>query len=171
MKSQTPQRQAGFTLIETLVAMVVLTFGLLAVTNLLLMATTDNFAAAQSTIAVTAASQQLDFLRRARMTDLVPGGDLTADLSAPGPCPGVPGIYNCIQDVATLLPGAAVGGEARVRLRWTITSMPPGAVSITVQAVPLAALAGQRSMAEMTTIRTCTAVPPPGGAAACPAIP
>ena len=67
MNAQThtlPRRsEAGFTLVEALVAIVVLIFGLMAVTNLLLVAASSNTVANQGTAAVTAATQVMDFLK------------------------------------------------------------------------------------------------------------
>ena len=48
-ESQPGAGEAGFTLIEALVAMVVLTFGLMAVTNLMLVAASSNTVANQGT--------------------------------------------------------------------------------------------------------------------------
>ena len=48
------QREAGFTLIEALVAIVILAFGLMAVTNLLVVAAASNTVGNHSTAATTA---------------------------------------------------------------------------------------------------------------------
>ncbi len=55
--------QAGFTLVEALIAMVILSFGLIAVTNLMLVASTSNTVANQSTAATSIASQRMEQLK------------------------------------------------------------------------------------------------------------
>ncbi len=69
---RTPPRgtEAGFTLVEALVAIVVLVFGLMAVTNLLLVAASSNTVANQGTAAVTTATQVLDFLKNTTFNTL-----------------------------------------------------------------------------------------------------
>ena len=68
--------QAGFTLVEALVAVTVLIFGLMAVTNLLLVAASSNTVANQGSAATTSASQVMDVLRSTPWNELVPGGDV-----------------------------------------------------------------------------------------------
>ena len=55
--------EAGFTLVEALVAIVVLIFGLMAVTNLMLVAASSNSVANQGTAAVTSATRAMDMLK------------------------------------------------------------------------------------------------------------
>src|SRR5262245_50077908 len=74
------QGEAGFTLIETLVAIVILVFGLMAVSNLLLVAASSNTVANQGTAAATAASETLEALKQIPFTQLVDGGDLNSDV-------------------------------------------------------------------------------------------
>jgi Tfp pilus assembly protein PilV len=55
--------EAGFTLVEALVAIVVLIFGLMAVTNLMLVAASSNSVANQGTAAVASAIRAMDMLK------------------------------------------------------------------------------------------------------------
>ena len=71
-----PGAEAGFTLVEALVAVVVLVFGLLAVTNLLLVAASSNSVANQSTAAVASASRAMDMLRATTYSALTSGGSV-----------------------------------------------------------------------------------------------
>jgi len=74
--SRARRSEAGFTLVEALVAIVVLIFGLMAVTNLLLVAASSNTVANQGTAAVTASTQAMDFLKATSfdVLDNTPGG-------------------------------------------------------------------------------------------------
>jgi type II secretory pathway pseudopilin PulG len=176
-----PREEAGFTLVETLIAVVVLIFGLIAVANLFVLAATSNHVAGQSTGAAAIASQQLDALRAAPFTSLVPpggagtAGDLAADVDfyvppvtvppTPG-CPGGPANHSCLQNIPSF---------GNVRVRWVVTLRDSNTIGITVEAVPSGTLAGSRAAVQLSTIRTCTAPAPSVGApplvSPCPAIP
>jgi type II secretory pathway pseudopilin PulG len=157
--------ESGFTLVETLVAIVVLVFGLMAVTNLLLVAATSNTVANQSSAATASASQVMDLLRSTPWSSVTPGGSLTSDATSPSPdCRALTSplaAYNCDDFIA---------GVGTIHTRWQIT---PGVgtvrmVLITVQSEGTGALAGARSRATFTTYRTCTqSVPGSCGLAAC----
>jgi type II secretory pathway pseudopilin PulG len=149
-----PSGEAGFTLVEALCAIVILAFGLIAIANLMLVAATSNSVANQATAATTLASQQLELLKNTPFTfppntqafnpALAPGGDLDNDAA---------GYFN---------PPVNVPGVGDVRVRWLIVGVPDPVdavvrtLFITVRAEGLGALAGARSRAEFTTIRSCT---------------
>jgi type II secretory pathway pseudopilin PulG len=161
--------QAGFTLVETLVAIVVLIFGLMAVTNLLLVAASANTVANQSSAATASASQVMDVLRSTAWNNVAPGGDLDNDTTVPSPdCRALPdpitNTYNCddfIQGVGT------------IKTRWLITAG-VGTVrlyQITVRSEGMGALAAARSRSIFTTYRTCTQSAPAScgvGVVCCP---
>ena len=132
--------QAGFTLIEAMVAMVVLIFGLMAVTNLLLVAATSNTVANQSTAAVAVASSVMDQLRASSFEVLAAGagGSLTADTGGFNRDDSFPGVGT----VHTRWQIVAAGGDGR-------------ALFITVQSQGTGALSGARSRASFTAFRTC----------------
>jgi prepilin-type N-terminal cleavage/methylation domain-containing protein len=139
--------QGGFTLIEALVAIFILSFGLVAVTNLMLVAASSNTVANQGTAAASIASEQMEALKALRFTDpqLAAGGDLESDAAN----------YSSFTTVA---------GVGRIRTRWRIEdivpsrgsdmSAPAGLKFITVRSEGLGALTGARSRAEFTTFRT-----------------
>jgi len=152
--------EAGFTLVEALTAIVVLVFGLMAVTNLMLVAASSNSVANQGTAATTSASRILDMLKATRHSDLALGGDVDAAFSAAvAPCEGaLPGDFVCRDDIP---------GVGRIFTRWAITSVnvwDPDPASgnakellyIRVRSEGMGAMAGARSRAEFTTFRSCT---------------
>jgi type II secretory pathway pseudopilin PulG len=161
--------EAGFTLIEALVSMVILSFGLIAVTNLFLVGGTSNKAANHGTGATVQATEVMERLKALPFTTLTPGGSLganqgsltttSASCGRDGTCCFEPtvancvvaGNYNMIRDIA---------GVGKIRVRWQIVA--PGAggtdtLYIVVRAESTAPIVGgQRSRAEMTTFRACT---------------
>jgi type II secretory pathway pseudopilin PulG len=148
--------EAGFTLAEALVAIVILVVGLMAVTNLMVVGASSNIAANQGTAAATAASEALEALKSQPFCNppapppavcvpnpaLSAGGDLEAD------DPGPPARFSQVD-----LPG--VGG---IRTRWAITAVDAQTRFIRVRSEAVTGIGGARTRAEFTTFRTCTAV-------------
>lgn len=168
-QDETRRSQAGFTLVEALSAIVILAFGLMAVTNLLLVAASSNTVANQGSAATAVASQAMDTLTATPYGNLVAGGDLNNDIPA-GPSPACGGVipagtYHCDSDIS---------GVGLVHTRWQITGglviNPPKVdarvLFIQVRSEGTGVLARARSRAEFTTFRTCTQQPP-----TCPALP
>jgi type II secretory pathway pseudopilin PulG len=138
--------EAGFTLVEALCAIVILVFGLIAITNLILVAATSNTVANHSTAATTLATQQMEALKATPFINLVPGGDLDSDAD--------PNFTNVVAGAAPMVPGV---GE--VRVRWRVDALGCNQVLfLVVRGESLAPLAGTRSRAEFTALRTCTNV-------------
>ena len=158
-RDETRSTEAGFTLVEALSAIVILAFGLMAITNLLLVAASSNTVANQSSAATASASQMMDTLQAAPWNTLVAGGDINNDVGGPSVCTGaIPaGTYNC---------DANISGVGMVHTRWQISV--PGDVRmlfIQVRSEGTGALARARSRAEFTNFRSCT------GPAPCPQLP
>lgn len=156
--------EAGFTLVETLVAIVVLVFGLMAVTNLLLVAASSNSVANQSTAAVTSATRALDTIKATTFTSLGDGGPAWDPDTTGKPCDDptlVPGDWICEDDVP---------GVGRIHTQWWITdTADPRLLYVRVRAEGQGALSGARSRAEFTTFRSCTNSDPALGG--CPEAP
>jgi len=148
------RRDGGFTLIEALTAMVILSFGLMAVTNLLLVAASSNAVANQSSAATNSAAQVLEQLRTVSFQNLTIGGNLAADVGPTVACNGP-----VVQPLVTYNCDDVLPGVGRIHTRWRVeaTTPPnPQARFITVRSDGTGALTGARSRAEFTTIRTCT---------------
>ena len=160
--------ESGFTLVETLVAIVVLVFGLMAVTNLLLVAASSNTVANQASVATASASQVMDVLRSTRWRDMAVGGNLTADTTSPSPdCRALLSpinAYNCDDNIP---------GVGTIKTRWQIAAGigTNRMVMITVRSEGMGALAGARSRATFTTYRTCTSSAPNSCAGPAPCCP
>src|SRR5262249_53016841 len=77
-KSMTHGGSSGFTLVEALVAIVILVFGLIAIANLMIVASSSNSVARQATGAATIASLQLEQLKALPFNNagLATGGDV-----------------------------------------------------------------------------------------------
>jgi Tfp pilus assembly protein PilV len=124
--------ESGFTLIEALVAIIILVFGLIAVSNLLLVAATSNSVANQATAAATAASETLEDLKRMEYGTLVATTPATRTDNIPG-----------------------VGV---ITTTWTRTQLNGQLQLITVTSEGTGVLSRRRSRARYTTLRGCTAI-------------
>ncbi len=148
--------EAGFTLVETLIAIVILIFGLIAVANLFVVATSSNVVANQGTAATSVASDQMDTLKASDFTVLsgLVGGNLSADV---GPTLNPCSSYSATVDGASYNCDTAIPGVGNIHTRWQITATPLAQVLfITVRSEGTGALVGARSRAEFTSFRSCT---------------
>jgi type II secretory pathway pseudopilin PulG len=146
--------EEGFTLIEALIAMVILIVGIAAIANLMVIAGTSNTVANSSSAASAVASQQMDLLKSASFETLVPGGSVTvpANHVAHAACNSAPvtGMYVCDTNVE---------GVGTVHVQWAITGPLVGATPavthfIELIAQPIAPATRQRGTARFTTFRT-----------------
>ncbi len=130
--------EAGFTLVEALIAVVILIVGLVAVTNLLLVAGTSNATANNLTSSVAQATRALEDLKQVPFQNLVAQGSLTASTG-------------CCERFS------ALPGVGRVRTRWLVTPIGVNAFHIAVESESAGVMTGGiRSRASFTTLRTCT---------------
>lgn len=148
--------EAGFTLVEALTAIVILVFGLVAVTNLLIVAGTSSQVANAGTAAAAIAAEQMEILKATSFLNLVPGPALT------DPDTDVAGYFrNSTTDPRLRIPGAGV-----VSVHWAIAQVDPRLLHITVRAEVAGTLLGRRTRAEFTTLRACTNPQPTSGVCA-----
>jgi len=133
--------EAGFTLVEALFSIVILVFGLLAITNLMLVGASSNSVANQSSATTALASQQLEQLKAVPFNSLAVGGSLTADSNG-----------DFRDDI--------IDGVGPIHTRWKISK--PNAnnqtLFIQVRSEPTGGLLKVRARSEFSTFRTCTAV-------------
>jgi competence protein ComGC len=145
--------EAGFTLIEALAAIVILVFGLIAITNLMIVAASSNTVGNHSTAATAQAVQQLEVLKATPFTTLAAGGSVTA----------------CNPGFCTL---NTVTGVGAIETRWQISLIDSQSFFIRVRSEGIAPLTRARSRAEFTVIRACTdsqvGCPPPPPAPTAP---
>lgn len=147
------EQEQGFTLIEALVAMVILMFGIAAVANLMVVAGTSNTVANHSTAAAAVAAAQMELIKSVPF-NMLPGagGSLTANVGATGVCGTTPvtATFNCNRQVP---------GVGFFRVRWQISAPLtgqgfPDTRFIQVRAESLAPAIGLRSRADFTAFRT-----------------
>jgi prepilin-type N-terminal cleavage/methylation domain-containing protein len=150
--------ESGFTLVEALIAIVVLSVGLMAVTNLLIIAAASNTVGNHSTAATTAASETMERLKSRSFLTLTPGGNVDAgtegSISACDETP--PSTAECVV-AGNFNSRRAIPGVGEIRTFWEIRQIDGQVLFIRVRSQSTAALAGARSRAEFTTFRSCTA--------------
>jgi type II secretory pathway pseudopilin PulG len=151
-RSSVREGEAGFTLIEALVAIVVLVFGLMAVTNLMLVAASSNTVANQGTAAVTSATRVMDMIKSTSFENLPVVDD-------PWDAPPDASMKSC-EDVTLTLDDVHctedIPGVGRIHTHWWITATDPADPRIyyvRVRSEGVGALAGARSRSEFTTFR------------------
>jgi type II secretory pathway pseudopilin PulG len=152
--------QSGFTLIEALIAIVIIIFGLIGVTNLFMVAASSNSVANQSTAATAAASQMLERLKAVPFTSFTPGGDIEADSGTAGPCFGTAAV--AVGNPAALNNcDANLQGVGRIHVRWAVTTVAGNSQVqfVQVRAEGVGVLGAARTRAEFTTFRSCTSQP------------
>jgi type II secretory pathway pseudopilin PulG len=148
--------EAGFTLVEALVAIVVLIFGLMAVTNLMLVAASSNSVANQGTAAVAAATRAMDLIKATTFGSLGTVGDVagfdtctTAGKDCSDPTLAVNDTH-CTDDVP---------GVGAIHTHWQISAVTPAdprLFHVRVRSEGTGALSAARSRADFTTFRACT---------------
>ena len=137
--------EAGFTIIEALIAMVILVFGLVAITNLLIVGASSNSAANLSTAATARASEQLEVLKATPFTNLTVGGDVTADATG----------YFRDDTTDPLAPNVPL---VPIKTRWQISAVSGDNQTrfIHVVSEPMGGFLRSRARADFTTFRSCT---------------
>jgi type II secretory pathway pseudopilin PulG len=142
-----PSSEAGFTIVEALIAMVVLVFGLVAITNLMIVAASSNSAANLSTAATARASEQLERLKATDFTTLAAaaGGDVDSD--APG--------YFRDDTTDPLAPNVPL---VPIKTRWQISAVTGDNQTLFIHVVsqPTGGFLLSRARADFTTFRSCT---------------
>ena len=160
--AQRPGPESGFTLIEALIAIVVLSFGLIGVTNLFVVAASSNQIGNNTTATAAEASEVLERLKSLNFCALTPGGNLASDAGTANPVPTAPTQPDILVSGAfTYHMYRSLPGVGTLRTRWAITNLDAGPADsptrfITVESQALGIFGGQISRAQFTTLRTCT---------------
>ena len=140
------KRESGFTLIEAMIAIVILVFGLVAIAQLFVVASRSNVTARQATATADASSEVMDMLMARPYDDLSEGGGVADTDMTPGTAPTG---YSQVKDVP---------GVGRVLTCWRITSPSTNVLAIHVRSQVVGLMSGL-SRAEFVTVRTRTAPP------------
>ena len=150
--------EAGFTLVEALVAIVVLIFGLMAVTNLMLVAASSNSVANQGTAAVASAIRAMDMLKATDFSRLntASGGGTTFDV---GDAPGAKDCSDPTLAVTDWHCNDQVPGVGFIHTHWYVAGTDDiRLLHLRARSEGTGALSAARSRAEFTTFRSCTNV-------------
>jgi len=151
--------ESGFTLIEAMIAMVILVVGLTAVANLMLVASTSSSVANHMTATTAEASKVMDALKSIHWERLrcTPANSLDADLPAVN-------TTEAITDNTGALASAnlhqAVPGVGLIRTRLRVTEVNGNMKFITVTSESMSAISRGKAAVTFTTMRTCTVMIP-----------
>jgi prepilin-type N-terminal cleavage/methylation domain-containing protein len=158
--------ERGFTLMEVLIAIIVLVFGLVAITNLFVLATSSNVVARHMTAATTQATEAMEMLKAVPFAGLVPGGSIDVNTeSANAYDEGVPMRVSAAKVVNTYAVDRLVRGVGRIRVRWQIVAVDNQTRLIRVSAASSSPVLLGRSRVDLMTYRSCT-----GPKLGCPAM-
>jgi type II secretory pathway pseudopilin PulG len=135
--------EAGFTLSEALIAMLILMFGLASIFNLMIVATSSNSVANRASAATMIAAQQIEVLRSTPFSQLV---DTDPD-SLNIPCAGPVGPACSLTDVE---------GVGSMETRWLIQTLTNSNLRFLQVRTEARGFRARQTMADLTTIRSCT---------------
>jgi type IV pilus assembly protein PilV len=171
--TESNRSEAGFTLVEALIAILLLVVGLMAISNLFIVAGSSNQTGSHSTAATTQATEAMERLAAIPFNQLTAGGgtsaaNLDTDQGSISACTEpaqdcvIAGNFNMRRWVA---------GVGSIKTRWQVIN--PGAAGVPTIFIRVRSeseapiVGGPRTRAEMTMFRSCTVrVGQPGG---CPA--
>jgi len=164
--------QDGFTLVEVLVAMVVLIFGLMAISNLFALATSSNVVARHMTAASAQAADVMDRLKTMPFAGVAAGG--AADSAALNAAASAAHTWTDAQPIQlgtattvnTYEADRQIAGLGTIRVRWQVVNIDNQTKLIHVAAASAVDLLRRRSQVDLVTYRSCT-----GPIVGCPATP
>lgn len=143
MNKKSCRGERGFSLIEVMVAVVILTVGLLSLAQLMVLATNSNSLSGRMTSSAAIAKERLELLKAAPFYTnvaaktinplLTPGGDTNANLGGyfqyydpdGRPLPGAAGALFLVRwQIQTVVPTAGAGNLPLAMLRITVRCLP-----------------------------------------------
>ena len=132
--------EGGFTLVEALIAIVILMVGLAAVSNLMIVSATSNTGANLSTASTAAATTAMETVKSRPFANLAVGGNLASPVPT-------------FSTTASPVPGVGIAD-----VKWQISTPPnvPNVRFIQVRTQMLGRLGAGWSKADFTTFRACT---------------
>lgn len=133
--------EAGFTILEAIIATMILIFGLAAIFNLMIVAVSQNSLANRASGATTVASHQMELLRSTAFSSLTnsPTGVDTLAIQTPG--------FFRIDNVQ---------GVSAFESRWSVQTLTdPNLKYLRVRTEPQGFM-GRSARSEFTTVRSCT---------------
>jgi prepilin-type N-terminal cleavage/methylation domain-containing protein len=163
--------EAGFTLVETLIAVVVLSVGLMAIANLFAMSTSSNVAARHMTAATTQAVEAMEMIKKIPFAGLALGGNGNLDVAAAAThrwAADQPIDVDTDDDLVIDAWEADrdVTGVGTIRVRWQIARVDDQTRLVRIVAASTSPVVRARSRVEFVTYRSCT-----GPDIGCPANP
>jgi prepilin-type N-terminal cleavage/methylation domain-containing protein len=156
MESKPKRNEEGFSLIEVMVAIVILTVGLLSLAQMMVLATNSNTLSGRMTSCSALAKEQLERIKAAPFYTNPQAQVRSPQLTAGGDINNTVGGYSQIYD-ADGLPAAAGLYEVRWQITDIATALPLAMVRIQVRCLPAAGLGDQFAIigeARFTTYRT-----------------
>ncbi len=141
MSTKPRSREAGFTLIEAMIAMFILTISLLALAQLMIVSLDKTQFANYDAKAVNLAQSKLEELRTAFGWEVESGGD--SDLLATGP--------HGPETITLPLPPNTLQGVRSFQVSWEVADLNSGRKSVSVTVTPLAANPRQSESITITT--------------------
>jgi len=138
-KTPSNNPEAGFTILEAVIATLILLFGLASIFNLMIVAVSSNSLANRASGAVTLASHQMEILRSTPFSALADSPTDSLEVADPD--------FSRIDHVE---------GVASYETRWEITTLSdPNLKYLRVRVEPQG-FRGRAARSELTTVRTCT---------------
>jgi hypothetical protein len=156
-KEASGNNEAGFSLVEAIIAVLVFIIGIAAVSNLFISSITANSTANVSAATAAVASEVMDRLRALPANTLTvgaPAGGVLTPVAGDTSVCQEPAASNCVRAgnfvMTKIVPGVGV-----VHAKWSIAqgSAGTGLLFITVRAQTRATIVGERGHAEFTTFR------------------
>ena len=138
-KTPSNNPEAGFTILEAVIATLILLFGLASIFNLMIVAVSNNSVANRGSGATTLAAQQMEILRSTPFSALADSPTDSLEVADPD--------FSRIDHVE---------GVASYETRWEITTLSdPNLKYLRVRVEP-DGFRGRAARSELTTVRTCT---------------
>lgn len=136
------KNEAGFTIMEAIIATMILTFGLASIFNLMIMSTTSNTVAARATGALALATAQMETLRSTPFSSLVDSPE---------------GVDTLEEQTEGYFVETTIEGTGTFETRWRVQTLTSANLKFLSVRTDPQGFRGRAGRAEFTTVRACTA--------------